>query len=274
MGGLIQSTIPEPTREEVRASESVSLVDVRPNPFQPRSAFNEASLEELKGSIREHGVLQPIVVRRGAGGFEIVAGERRVRACRSLGMDRIPAVIREVDDAGMQTLALVENLQREDLNPLEKAKAMRAMMGAQALTQEAVASRVGKDRATIANLLRLLELPEEVKDLVQGGRLSAGQARAVLQAQGDARRIQLARLAVEREFSVREVERYARLSGGGPERRRAPVRDAFLEDIEARLRRTLSARVRVRAKGKGGVIEIGYRDAGDLDAILERMRVE
>ena len=246
---------------------------MRPNPYQPRSSFAESGLDELKASIAEHGVLQPIIVRRAAGGFEIVAGERRVRACRALGLTRVPAVIREVDDSGMQTLALVENLQREDLNPLEKAKAMRAMMNTQGLTQEAVAARVGKDRVTIANLLRLLELPEEVRVLVQEGKLSAGQARAILQVQGDARRGQLARLAVDRDLSVREVERYARLTPAAT-RKKGTAPDPFLADIEGRIRRSLSAKVHVRAKGRGGVIEISYGDSNELDAILDRMKVE
>jgi ParB family chromosome partitioning protein len=278
LGGLLQSTVPaavpEVAPEERRSADSIPLADVRPNPYQPRTTFDPSALEELKSSIREHGVLQPIVVRRGGGGFEIVAGERRVRACRALGLERIPAVVREVDDAGMQTLALVENLQREDLNPIEKAKGIRAMMTAQGLTQEVVAAKVGKDRATLANLLRLLELPEEVRGWVEDGRLTAGHARAVLQAQGDARRRQLAQWAVERGLSVRDVERLARLTAlpGGKGGRKA--RDPFLADIEGRLRRALSAKVAVRGKARGGVIEIAYADATELDALLERMRVQ
>jgi ParB family chromosome partitioning protein len=280
LGGLLQSTVPgapaapEVTPEEGRSPDSVALTDVRPNPYQPRTQFDPTALEELKASIREHGVLQPIVVRRGGGGFEIVAGERRVRACRALGLERIPAVVREVDDAGMQTLALVENLQREDLNPIEKAKGIRAMMTAQSLTQEAVAARVGKDRATLANLLRLLELPEDVRVWVEEGKLSAGQAKAILQAQGDARRRQLAQWAVDRGLSVRDVERLSRLTAGGGVRAGRKGRDPFLADIEARIRRSLSAKVAVRAKGRGGVIEIDYADAAELDALLERMQIQ
>ena len=154
LGGLLQSTVPEPTAEEVRSSDSLPVEEVRTNPYQPRRNFDEAALAELKASIAEHGVLQPIVVRRGPQGYELVAGERRLRAAKALGLDRIPAVVRSVDDAAMQTLALVENLQREDLGPLEKARALRAMMSTQGLTQEGVADRVAKDRTTIANLMR------------------------------------------------------------------------------------------------------------------------
>ncbi len=269
--GLLQSTVSEPTPTEARAAESVPVAEVRPNPYQPRRNFDRNALDELKASIQEHGVLQPIVVRRSAGGYEVVAGERRLRACRELGFDRVPAVVRAVDDVGMQTLALVENIQREDLNPLEKARGLKAMMEAMGLTQEAVASRVGKDRATIANLVRLLELPEDVRAMIEDGRLSAGQAKAILQVQGDARRQQLAALAVAREWSVREIERQARLVSGQGKRSPKAEKDPFVADIEERLRRALSAKVTVAPRRRGGVISIEYADAAGLDALLERI---
>jgi ParB family chromosome partitioning protein len=254
------------------APQSLPVRDIRPNPFQPRRAFDDAALSELQASIAEHGVLQPIVVRRAPGGYEVVAGERRLRAATALGLAQIPAVLREVDDAGMQTLALVENVQREDLNAIEKARALKAMMAMQGLTQDAVAARVGKDRATVANLLRLLELPEEVRGLVEEGKLAGSQARAVLLATGDANRVRLARLAAERGMSVRDVERLARLvsakPSGGKARRGS---DPFVADLEDRLRRALSTRVTIEAKRKGGVIHVEYADAEQLDAILEKM---
>jgi ParB family chromosome partitioning protein len=276
LSGLLQSTVPESTEPaapapDARAADSIALVDVRPNPYQPRTTFDEAALRELEASVREHGILQPIVVRRAAGGFEIVAGERRVRAARAAGLERIPAIVREVDDVGMQTLALVENLQRQDLNAIEKAKALKAMMAAQGLTQEKVADRVGKDRATIANLLRLLELPDEVRGLVAEGRLSAGHAKAVLQVVGDARRAQLARLILDRDLSVRDAERYARLQPKPGKRGGGASRDPFLADIEERLRRALGVRARIRARGKGGVVELPYADSAALDGLLDRL---
>jgi ParB family chromosome partitioning protein len=272
LGGLIQSTVPEPTAEEVRSADSLPVAEIRANPFQPRRRFDPAALDELKASIREHGLLQPIVVRRGAVGYEVVAGERRLRATRELGLERIAAIVRAVDDVGMQTLALVENLQREDLNPIEKARALKAMMNSMGLTQEAVAGRVGKDRVTIANLVRILDLPEEVRGWIEEGKLSAGQARAILQVPGEAKRVQLARLAVERELSVRDIERLARLTPGAAGKRsgRATV-DPFLADLEDRIRRALSAKVHVKSKRKGGVIEIEYADASELDALLHKM---
>jgi len=274
LGGLLQSTVPEPTAEEVRSSDSLPVEEVRTNPYQPRRNFDEAALAELKASIAEHGVLQPIVVRRGPQGYELVAGERRLRAAKALGLDRIPAVVRSVDDAAMQTLALVENLQREDLGPLEKARALRAMMSTQGLTQEGVADRVAKDRTTIANLMRLLELPADVQALVDTGKLSAGQARAILQVQGDTRRSQLAQLVVERGLSVRDVERYARLSPGTKKRPSGSASvDPFLADLENRIRTALSAKVVIKKQGRGGSISIQYGDPAQLDAILSRMGV-
>ncbi len=274
LGGLLQSTVAEPSAEEVRSSDSLPIAEIRTNPYQPRRHFDEGSLAELKASIAEHGILQPIVVRHGPQGYELVAGERRLRAAKALGLERIPAVVRSVDDAAMQTLALVENLQREDLGPLEKARALKAMMSTQGLTQEGVADRVAKDRATIANLMRLLELPADVQELLDAGRLSAGQARAILQVQGDTRRSQLAQMVVERGLSVRDVERYARLMPGTKKKAGgAPSSDPFLADLENRIRLALSAKVAVKKRGRGGSITIQYGDAAQLDAILSRMGV-
>ena len=271
LGGLLQSTVPEPSAEEVKAADELPVEQIRANPYKPRRNFDPGALEELRASIQEHGLLQPIVVRKGpAGGYEIVAGERRFRASKLLGNTTVRAIVRDVDDAGMQTLALVENLQRSDLNPLEKARALKAMMGAQGLTQEGVASRVGKDRTTVANLLRLLELPEDVRVLLEDERLTAGQAKAILQIQGDTRRSQAAALAVEKAWSSREIERFAQLTPGA-KRRPAKAADPFLRDIEERLRRALSAAVRVKARGKAGTIEIDYADPVQLDAILDRL---
>jgi ParB family chromosome partitioning protein len=275
LGGLLQSTVAEPTPAEVRGSDALLVAEIRANPYQPRRHFDDASLAELRASITEHGVLQPVVVRRTPQGYELIAGERRLRAAKAAGLERIPAVVRTVDDAAMQTLALVENLQREDLGPLEKARALRAMMSAQGLSAEEVSARIAKDRATVSNFLRLLELPADVQALVDGGKLSAGQARAILQVSGDTRRSELARLVVERDLSVREVERYARLTPGA--RRKAvgggTARDPFLADIEDRIRRALATKVVVTKRGKGGTIEIPYADPAQLDAILDAMGV-
>jgi ParB family chromosome partitioning protein len=216
-------------------------------------------------------VIQPIAVRRSALGYEVIAGERRLRAAQALGLDSIPAVIREASDEEMQTLALVENLQREDLNAMEQARALRSMMSNFGLTQEDVSARVGKARTTIANIVRLLDLPTEIQKLVEEGQLSGAHARALLAVRGDERRLALARLCVVEGMTVREVERRAALGPPLGKRRERPS-DPFLGDLEDRLRRTLSAKVRILPRGRGGKIEIRYSDAADLDRILEALR--
>jgi ParB family chromosome partitioning protein len=246
----------------------IPVAAIRANPYQPRVVFDPEGLAELADSIRIHGLLQPIVVRQAETGYEVVAGERRLRAAQALGLERVPVVVRNASDQDMQTLALVENLQREDLNAMEKARALRAMMRNFSITQEDAATRVGKARTTIANLLRLLELPPEIQELVESGRLSGAHARAVLQAQGTDRRLALARIAVEEGLSVREVERRAR-AGPTIGKRKRPAPDPYVKDLEDRLRRTLGADVRVEIRGKGGRIEVRYHDADDLDRLLD-----
>ena len=257
---------------EAGGVRALPLSAIKPNPYQPRTAFDEASLRELADSIRAHGVLQPIVVRRALGGYEVLAGERRLRAAKAAGLETIPAMLREATDEEMQTLALVENLQREDLNAMEKARALRAMMSNFGLTQDQVATRVGKARPTIANILRLLELGPEIQRWVEEGRLSGAHARAVLLAKGPERRLMLAKLAVELGLSVREVERRAASEGGTASGKAGGRSDPFLADLAKRLERALSTNVRLRPKGKGGKIEIRYHDAADLDRLLDLLR--
>jgi ParB family chromosome partitioning protein len=241
---------------------------IRANPFQPRTTFREDALEELKASIRAHGLIQPIVVRRSPTGYEVLAGERRLRAAQALGLTEIPAVVRDATDEEMQTLALVENLQREDLNAIEQARALRAMMSNFGLTQEHVAERVGKARTTIANVVRLLELPGEIQRMVEEGLLSGAHARALLAVKGDERRAILAKACAQEGLSVREVERRAAAGPTIGKRRRGST-DPFVADLEDRIRKALSAPVKIRSGRKGGAIEIRYHDATDLDRLLE-----
>lgn len=244
----------------------IPVDDVRPNPYQPRTHFGDDDLDELKQSIDEHGVLQPVVVRPAAVGFELIAGERRLRASSALGLDRIPAIVRRAADEEMQTLALVENLQRVDLNALEKAKALKAMMRNFGLTQEEVAAKVGKARTSISNLVRLLDLPVVIQDLVADGHLSGSQARAVLLAHGVERRIALAHKAVKQGLTVRQIERLAKAERAGEAEPKAA--DPYVADLEGRLREALGTRVQLKVKGKGGAIVIGYHDASELDRLL------
>jgi ParB family chromosome partitioning protein len=268
-----------PTREDAERDGSLvdlAIVEIRPNPFQPRRDVDPAALEELKASIRKAGLLQPVVVRsvpNGAGGYELIAGERRLRACQALGWERIPAVKRDVDDRTALTLALIENLQRDDLSPVDEARGYERLIAEFSLAQQDVADAVGRDRSTVANALRLLKLPVVVLAMLHEGQLSVGHARALL-ALDDPRTVTtLAREAVAQGLSVREVE--DRVRGG-----RAPVRRPRLKRgmgqapevrrVEDALRRRLGTDVRVtlRAKGKGQ-IHVAFYSNDDLARLLE-----
>ncbi len=258
--------------------EAVELpvAQLRPNPFQPRKAVDRAALQELVASIRENGLLQPVVVRPIDGGaWEIVAGERRFRAVQELGWTHVPVVIRDVDDRTMLVFALIENLQREDLNPLDEAEAYRRLVDEFGLTQSQVAQRVGRDRSTIANTIRLLGLPEPVRELLAAGKISAGHARALLGLEDRARVVELARAAAKDGLSVREVERRVRQRRAGGRRgaRRAaasPRSNPYAARAEQALARALGTGVRIRLDGPSrGRIEIAFRDAEDFERIVE-----
>jgi len=269
-----------PTREEAEREGSLvelAVADIRPNPYQPRRDADPVALEELKASIRRAGLLQPVVVRaaRAAGGYELIAGERRLRACQALGWERIPAVRREVDDRTVLTLALIENLQRDDLSPVDEARGYDRLIAEFNLTQQDVAEAVGRDRSTVANALRLLRLPGAVLGLLHEGRLSVGHARALLGLEDPGAATALAKEAVDLGLSVRDVE--DRVRGG-----RAPVRRPRLKKglgqapevrrIEDALRRRLGTDVRVTLRSKGkGHIHVGFYSNDDLARLLELM---
>ncbi|MBE3550065.1 MAG: Chromosome (plasmid) partitioning protein ParB [Brockia lithotrophica] len=263
---------------EVREGEEVVQIPldaVRPNPYQPRRTFDAQSLEELAASIREHGVLQPILVRPLAGGeaYEIVAGERRVRAARLAGLERIPAVLRSFDDATMMEVALIENVQREDLDPIEIARAYRALMERFSLTQDEVARKMGKSRSLVANYVRLLALPERVQEYVSRGTLSMGHAK-MLAGLEDPRAIgELADRVVREGWSVRRLEEFLRKQRSESRR---PARRRALEDrpseyaaLERELSEALGAPVRIRLSGAAGSVEIAFFDREDLERIAE-----
>lgn len=268
-----------PTREEAEREGSLvelPVKDIRPNPLQPRREVDPTALEELKSSIQQAGLLQPIVVRAapgGAGGFELIAGERRLRACQGLGWEKIPAVRRDVDDRTVLTLALIENLQRDDLSPVDEARGYERLIAEFELTQQDVAIAVGRDRSTVANALRLLKLPDAVLQMLHDGLLSVGHARALL-ALDDPRKVTaLAREATSQGLSVRDVEDRVR-GGRAPERRprlkRGLAPAPEVRRVEDALRRRLGTDVRVslRAKGKGQ-LHIAFYSNDDLARILE-----
>lgn len=267
---LPPSRAPRGDRAEPPAFEA-AIEEVHPRRDQPRRRFDEAALDELSRSIREMGVLEPILVRkRSAGGFEIVAGERRWRAAQRAGLRQVPVFVRELGPKEAFEAALVENLQREDLNPVETARAFRRLLDEHGYDQEALAARVGKDRSTIANATRLLKLPEEVLDLVEEGALSEGHGRALLPAGGHAAR--LAKKAVAHGWSVRETERQARrIAGDTKTTPAAPNRSANVRDLEARLARTLGSPVRVVDRRGKGRLEIKFTSYEELDRVLEKL---
>lgn len=282
---LGENVAEEPPREgEIRELPVGRIV---PNPFQPRRDFPEEELEELARSIRANGLLQPLVVRAsGEGGrprFQLVAGERRLRAVRRLGWERVPAVVREVDDRTLLVLALVENLQREALGPLEEAEGYQVLSEEFDLTQEEIAESVGKDRSTVANMLRLLRLPPSIRRLLERGTLSTGHARALLSVEDPTRAGELARKAASEGWSVREVERRVRKlrerrdpaaagkAGAGGEGG-AEKEDPVLRSLEEELTRALSTRVAVRRRSSGGgVIEIRFHDDEDFERLFARI---
>ena len=258
------------TEADAAEVRQIEVGRVRPNPFQPRREFRAEELEELGASIREHGVLQPIIVRAAGENFEIVAGERRLRACVRLGMETIPALIRVADDTQMIELALVENIQRQDLNPIEEARAYQTYIQRLDLTQEQAAQRLGRSRSSVANMLRLLDLPADVQELVSRGTISMGHARAIL-AVGDAEAQRaLARRVEAEKLSVRDVERLAQNWGKAPAAAAlAPAeRNAHVVDLERRLEERLGTRVTIRDHEGRGRIAIEYYSAEDLDRLL------
>lgn len=267
-----------PTREEAEREGSLvelPVKDIRMNPLQPRREVDPTALEELKSSIEQAGLLQPVVVRPapGGSGFELIAGERRLRACQALGWEKIPAVRRDVDDRTVLTLALIENLQRDDLSPVDEARGYERLIAEFELTQQDVAIAVGRDRSTVANALRLLKLPDAVLQMLHDGHLSVGHARALL-ALDDPRTVTtLAREAMAQGLSVRDVEDRVR-GGRAPERRprlkRGLAPAPEVRRVEDALRRRLGTDVRVslRAKGKGQ-IHVAFYSNDDLARILE-----
>jgi ParB family transcriptional regulator, chromosome partitioning protein len=263
-----------------KGSLELDIDIIQPNPEQPRTRFAVTALEELSQSIRENGVVQPIVVRKKDSGYEIVAGERRWRASQKIGLTKIPAVIKEVSDDKLLELALIENIQRQELNAIEEAKAYKKLIEAVGLTQEMVAQRVGKERTVITNHLRLLKLPIEIQSLVEEEKISAGHARAILSAGDESSQKRLAKSIVETSMSVREAEKMAKKIARGESKtediKPKPSLDPNIKAAEVKLRRDLGTQVRVipDGKGTGGKIEIEYYSDSDLDRIYNLLIVK
>lgn len=262
--------------------EGDSLVDVaidqiEPNPNQPRKSFESSSLHELSASIRASGVIQPIIVRRVGETYQLIAGERRWRAARQAGLERIPAIVREATDAESLELALVENLLREDLNPMEEAEAYRSLLTQFGWTQEQLAQRIGLDRTSIANALRLLRLPEEIQADLRAGRLTMGHARALLALSTADEQLRLRGEILAHDWSVRATESSVRASESGTARTRTPRRrrghSAELAALEQSFQRALLTRVLISGNERRGKIEITYATADELERLAELLGV-
>ena len=251
----------------------ISLGDIDPNPDQPRKTFDEAALQELAASIRQVGVLQPIIVRRTGSRYAIIAGERRWRAARLAGLSEIPAIVRNWDEIRRLEAALVENLQRDDLNPVEEAMGVRALMDQCGLTQEAVSERLGKSRSAVANLLRLLGLPEEILAMLRDGRLSAGHARALVPLPKD-RQLLLARLCAAQGWSVRQMEKAcAAQTQEKPRPPKKPQRDPQMRELERMASGVFGVKAELSGDEKSGRLIMHYKTADDLQRIWELLEL-
>lgn len=276
LGRGLDALIPQSKPAAAPASTSsaptvAGIEEVHPNRAQPRTRFDETALDELASSIKELGVVQPIVVRkRAAGGFEIIAGERRWRAAQRAGLREVPIVVSDLSGTAAFEAAIVENLQREDLNPVETARAFQRLLDDYKHSQDTIAQKIGKDRSTVANALRLLKLPASVLEHIENGELSEGHGRALLTAPSTGAREKLAKEAIAKQWSVRETERQARHAG---EPKAEPkTKSANVRDLEIRLSKSLGARVTLTDNGEGkGAIHVAYTSLDELDRILTKL---
>jgi len=262
--------------DEMVATNVLPLSEIIPNKEQPRKTFDEGALHELADSITQHGVLQPLLVRPlPEGGYQLVAGERRWRASRLAGLKEVPVVVKDLSDVETMEIAIIENLQREDLNPIEEAEGLQALIDRCGFTQDEVATSVGKSRPAIANSLRLLKLPPEVRDMTREGVISAGHARALLAFDNEAMIYEAAKQIVQQKLTVRDVERLAKMKEkSAPVVKHAKRRDAFYDEVELSLSEALGRKVRVlNGRGKG-TLEIEFYSMEDLKDIANRLGEE
>lgn len=262
--------------EESSASGAVklSINEIEPNKSQPRKSFDEKALSELADSIAEHGIIQPLLVRPMAeGGYQIVAGERRWRASRLAGLTEVPVVIKDLTDRETMEIALIENLQREDLNPIEEAEGIELLIKEYGLTQEIAAERVGKSRSAVTNSLRLLNLPPSIRELARDNKISAGHARALLAFSDEEKIIETAKLIMEKGISVRETERLAKEASKDTEGkvRQPKRRDVFYDEVEIAISQNLGRKVKINSGRKGGTIVLEYFDKDDLTKIAKML---
>lgn len=262
--------------DEIRAQgiEFININDIKPNENQPRKVFDDVKLQELANSIKEHGLIQPVILRQAKKGYEIVAGERRWRACRKAGLKEIPCMIKELTDEQNMLVAIIENMQREDLNPIEEAEGLNQMISSFGMTQEEVSKSVGKSRPYITNSLRLLKLPQEVRDMVSEGKLTTGHARAIAGIGDRERQIQLAEYVIKEEMSVREVERLIKEQHSSKKKnpRRKAEKSADVKRVEEDLKHIMGTKVSLNQSGRKGKIEIEYYSRDELERLIELLK--
>ena len=272
LGALIPARQFDAAPQRIGGLMQLALDQIAPNPYQPRKVFDETSIDELARSVREHGIVQPLVVSRAGDHYNLVAGERRYRAAQRAGLQTIPVLVKELAQEGdALEIALVENIQREDLNPIEEASAYRQLHEEFGLTQEEISRRVGKERSTTANFLRLLKLPEAVKKLLASGRLSMGHARALLALDSAKKQEQLAQRIVKNHLNVRQTEVIASERSQKPAAKKEKDKDVFTRDAEERLTRTLRTKVEIDRRRRGGVIHIRFASEDDLIRIYDEL---
>lgn len=276
LGRGLSALIPDTPVAPAQSSSSERALDVdsdllRPNKFQPRTHMDDERIEELARSIRSNGIIQPIVVRKVDGGYEIVAGERRWRAAQRAGLHKVPIVVRDIPEDRLLAAALIENIQREDLNPIEEATAYRRLAEEFQLTQDQIAEAVGKDRSSVANYVRLLKLPAEIRQHVGSGALSMGHARAILGLADEASQLRVSRDVIAKGLSVRETEALVKKAAQPATVKEEAPKDVHTRAAEDRLRFALGTRVRIARRGKGGKIEIDFANENELQRLFEHL---
>lgn len=263
-------------KEEIQARgiDFININDIKPNENQPRKVFDEEKLQELASSIKEHGLIQPVILRKAEKGYEIVAGERRWRACRKAGLKEIPCIIKELTDEQNMLVAIIENMQREDLNPIEEAEGLNQMISNFGMTQEEVSKSVGKSRPYITNSLRLLKLPEEVRDFVSEGKLTTGHARAIAGIADKEKQVDIAEFTIKEELSVREIEKLIKQEHSPKKRnpRKKAAKSADVKRVEEDLKHIIGTKVTLNQSGRKGKIEIEYYSREELERLIELLK--
>ncbi|MGK5509844.1 ParB/RepB/Spo0J family partition protein [Brevibacillus formosus] len=262
--------------EEGEQVKEVSINEIRPNPYQPRKEFEQSAIEELAQSIKEHGIIQPLIVRKSIKGYELVAGERRLRAAKVAGLKEVPVVVKAYTDQQLMEIALIENLQRENLNPLEEAEAYDKLISHHDYTQEQLAQKIGKSRPHVANMLRLLQLPEKIRKMVSAAELSMGHSRALLGVTDKKVQQQLANDVVEKGLSVRQLEEIVKqLNVSRETKKKKPAKnEPVLIEMEERLRSRFGTSVKIKKGSKRGKIEIDFYSQEDLERIIDMLNIE